>query len=211
MKRWLTLLTAATLALSGCASVVESDVTAFHAWPADAAGKSYAFAPDKSQQNNLEFDNYAGLVREQLGRLGFIEATDDSRAQLKVALRYGINTQQVVVSRPAYDPWFYGPPGWGRFGPRPFGFYGPYGPFYDPFWGPMQTTSYPVFLRRLDIGITDAGGKQLYDVIVDSDGRQGGLAAAMPYMVRAAFQDFPGPSGVTRHIRIKVDEPGTAR
>ena len=27
-------------------------------------------------------------------------------------------------------------------------------------------------------------------------------------MVRAAFDDFPGPSGVTRQVRIKVDKDG---
>jgi len=43
---------------------------------------------------------------------------------------------------------------------------------------------------------------------VDSEGQRAGLAEAMPAMVRAAFDDFPGPSGVTRHIRIKVDKNG---
>ncbi|KAF1047019.1 MAG: hypothetical protein GAK35_00816 [Herbaspirillum frisingense] len=210
MKRWLyTFIAAASLLLSGCASVVESNVTAFHAWPADAGGKSYVFAPTKEQENNLEYGSYAQLIRQQLQSLGFTEAADRKSAQLTVSFTYGMNTEQVVVSRPAYDPFFYGPPpGWGRFGPHPYGFYGPYGPFYDPFWyGPMQTTSYPVFLRRLQIGIANAGdGKQLYDVVVDSDGNRGGLSATMPYMVRAAFSDFPGPSGVTRHISIKVDK-----
>lgn len=211
MKRWLFLFTAAAgLLLSGCASVVESDVTAFHAWPADANGKSYVFAPAKEQENNLEYGNYAQLIRQQLQTLGFAEAADKKSAQLTVSFRYGMNTEQVVVTRPAYDPFFYGPaPGWGRFGPHPYGFYGPYGPFYDPFWygGPMQTTSYPVYLRRLQIGIANAGdGKTLYDVVVDSEGNRGGLAAVMPYMVRAAFTDFPGPSGVTRHIKIEVEK-----
>ncbi|MFY0022159.1 hypothetical protein ABTQ05_19735 [Acinetobacter baumannii] len=73
----------------------------------------------------------------------------------------------------------------------------------------MQTTSYPVFLRRLQIGISQASdGKKLFDVVVDSEGQRAGLTAAMPAMVRAAFEDFPGPSGVTRHIRIKVDKNG---
>lgn len=209
-RRILFLIAAASLLLSGCASVVESNVTAFHAWPADASGKSFVFAPAKEQEGNLEYASYAQLIRRQLQALGFTEAAERKDARLAVSFRYGMNTEQVVVTRPAYDPFFYGPPpGWGRFGPHPYGFYGPYGPFYDPFWygGPMQTTSYPVFLRRLQIGIANAGdGKQLYDVVVDSDGNRGGLSAAMPYMVRAAFSDFPGPSGVTRHIAIKVDQ-----
>ena len=216
MKRWLyTFIAAAGLLLSGCASVIESNVTSFHAWSPADNDKAYAFAPAPAQENDLEYQNYAGLIRQELQFLGFTEAAQPKQAQLNVSFSYGINTEQVVVSRPAYDPFFYGPaPGWGRFGPRPFGFYGPYGPygpFYDPFWygGPMQTTSYPVFLRRLQIGISNvADGKKLFDVVVDSEGNRAGLAAAMPYMVRSAFEDFPGPSGVTRRIRIKVDKDG---
>ena len=216
MKRWLyPFLAAASLLLSGCASVIESNVTSFHAWPPQTAGRSYVFAPTPEQQNNLEYDNYTGLIRQELQVLGFTEARDRQAAQLSVNVSYGMSTEQVVVTRPAYDPFFYGPPpGWGRFGPHPYGFYGPYGPygpFYDPFWngGPLQTTSYPVFLRRLQIGISSVSDdKKLFDVVVDSDGNRAGLAAAMPYMVRAAFADFPGPSGVTRHISMKVDKNG---
>lgn len=210
MKRWLYLfLAAASLLLSGCASVIESNVTSFHAWSPDYSQKAYAFAPAKEQENDLQYQNYAGLIRQELQFLGFTEAPDLKAAQLQVSFSYGMNTGQVVVTQPAYDPFFYGP-GWGRFGPRPFGYYGPYGPFYDPFWygGPMQTTSYPLFLRRLQIGISQADGKKLFDVVVDSEGQNAGLTTAMPAMVRAAFEDFPGPSGVTRHIRIKVDKNG---
>lgn len=211
MKRWLTsLIAAGSLLLTGCASVMQSNVTAFHAWPADSAGKAFAFVPTQEQQGKLEYSAYAQLIRRQLLGLGLQEASERQPAQLNVTFQYGMNTEQIVETRPAYDPFFYGPgPGWGRFGP--YGFYGPFGPAYDPFWygGPLQSTSYPVFLRRLQIGIANAAdGKQLYDVVVDSDGRQAGLAAAMPYMVRAAFQDFPGPSGVTRHIAIKIDQDG---
>lgn len=213
MKRWLyPFLAAASLLLSGCASFIESDVTSFHAWPPKTPGRAYVFAPTPEQQNNLEYDNYAGLIRQELQLLGFSEAREPQSAQLSVSFSYGMSTGQVVVTRPAYDPFFYGPaPGWGRFGPRPFGFYGPYGPFYDPFWygGPMQSTSYPVFMRRLQIGIAAiSDGKKLFDVVVDSEGNRAGLAAAMPIMVRAAFDDFPGPSGVTRHISVKVDKHG---
>lgn len=213
MKRWIyPVLALATLLLSGCATVIDNNVTSFHAWTPSYNDKPYAFAPTKEQENNLEYQNYASLIRQELQFLGFTEAKEARQAQLQVSFSYGMNTEQVVVTRPAYDPFFYGPaPGWGRFGPRPFGFYGPYGPFYDPFWygGPMQSTSYPVFLRRLQIGITEAGeGKKLFDVVVDSEGSRAGLAAAMPAMVRAAFDDFPGPSGVTRQVRIKVDKDG---
>ncbi|MFL9922911.1 DUF4136 domain-containing protein [Herbaspirillum lusitanum] len=212
MKRWFKLLVlSSALMLSGCASFVESDVTAFHAWPKDMQGKSYVFSAPPERTNNLEYLNYEQLIRQELQVLGFKETQERKSADLTVAFQYGMSTENIVVTQPV-DPFFYGQPygAWGRFGPYRRPYYAPFGPFYDPFfYGPQQTTSYPVFIRRLQIGIARAdSGQQLYDVIVDSEGRSSGLAGAMPYMVRSAFADFPGPSGVARHIKLKVEENG---
>jgi hypothetical protein len=49
-------------------------------------------------------------------------------------------------------------------------------------------------------------GKKLFDVTVNSDGDNGSLAFAMPYMVRSAFTDFPGKSGVPHRIDLKIKE-----
>jgi hypothetical protein len=50
-----------------------------------------------------------------------------------------------------------------------------------------------------------ANGKTLYDVTVDSEGTNGSLAAVMPYMVRSAFSEFPGQSGVPRRVELKME------
>src|SRR3546814_1293424 len=50
--------------------------------------------------------------------------------------------------------------------------------------------SYQVFKRQLNILITHAkDAKKLYEVTVESNGGNGSLAFAMPYMVRSAFAD----------------------
>lgn len=213
MKRLLgALLVAGSALLAGCATTITSDVTAFHAWPADLKDKSFAFTPVKGQEESLEYRNYEQLVRNELLRLGFSDA-NATKAALKVSFSYGMQSGTVVVTQPMYDPFWYGPgyPGYRGWRGRPYGPWGP-GPFYDPFWGPpMQTTAFPVFQRRLHLEIARAdGGQKLYEVTVDSEGREATLPMAMPYMVRSAFSDFPGPSGVPRHVELKLDKPGAA-
>lgn len=204
MKRWLLMWVAlSSLLLSGCASVIRTDVIAFHDWPADLQNKTYVF-DHKVDQNNLEEKSYENLVRTELTRLGFVEAAAPNAPNLKVALKYKVDTRDVRTVQPyVVDPYWYGP------------YYGPgwrYGPYYDPFWYPGPITQYrdvqyQVFDRQLNILITRfKDGKKLYDVTVHSSGGNGSLAFVMPYLVRAAFTDFPGKNGVPRRIDLEIKE-----
>jgi len=199
---WLAVLLA--LFLSGCAgTIVRSEVTAFHEWPA-ATEKSYAFGRDAAQANDLEYRNYENLVRAELQRLGFSESAD---ARLKVSLAYQVDARDMRVVEPVIvDPW-YGPGFFGRHR-YPYGFYSP---FADPFWfGPpvVQPVErrFVLYSRQLKITITRAAdGRNLYQVTVNSQGQTPTLAAVMPAMVRSAFAEFPGPSGVPRILEVKAD------
>lgn len=211
MRRWwLILMVLSSVLLGGCASFVRNDVIAFHEWPADLQDKSYVFERKAAQENNLEHQSYENLVRTELQRLGFTEAHSVRTANLKVALNYRIDARDVTVVEPvAVDP--YWPYGYGHpfYGPRWRGYYDP---FYDPFWYPAPVVQYrerqyQVFKRQLNILITRAkDAKKLYDVTVDSSGGNNSLAFAMPYMVQSAFADFPGRSGVPRHVSMEVKE-----
>lgn len=198
------------LLLGGCATTIRSDVTAFHQWPTDLGDKSFVFERSAEQANDLEYRSYENLVRAELRRLGFSEVANPTAAKLKVSVYYSMDSRDVrlvepVTSYPGYGWPYYSPfygPRWHRFG---------YSPFYDPFWyGPPYTeyreTSYQLFSRQLRILITRiADGRRLYDVTVNSDGRNGSLAAVMPYLVRSAFVDFPGPNGIPRRVELKVE------
>jgi hypothetical protein len=209
MKRGLSvlLLAAAGMLMAGCAApTIRSEVTAFHEWPMPLQEKAYVFDPGKEQENNLEYRSYANLIREELKRLGFVEAPGEKSAQLKVALSYGIDARDVRVSEPVViSPYGYGPPWRGYYAPY-------YSPFYDPFWyGPpiveRRVSSYQVFTRQLRVvlsRVTD--GKKLHEVRVISEGSNGSLPTVMPYLVRAAFADFPGKSGVPRRVELEMDK-----
>jgi len=202
-------LAAVALVLGGCAApTLRSEVTAFHEWPAQLADKSFVFERGGAQDNDLEYRNYENLVRIELLRLGFSDATAAGKAALKVAMRYRVNDRDVRVIQPVVVS-----PGWGMpyYGPRwPYHYYDPF--FYDPFWsGPpvvsYQESNYRLYRRELQIGITRAGdGKKLYDVTVTSEGQTPSLAAVMPYMVRSAFAEFPGKSGVPHQVEFEFTE-----
>ncbi len=218
IKRYLGLgIVASCLLLSGCASVIRSNVTAFNEWPADLTDKSYTFATTAEQNNDLEYRNYATLIAAELQHLGFTQVASGAPAQLKVAFDYGISSREVRVVEPVVvDPGWPGYPFYGPYwGAGPYGRY--YGRVYDPLWyggmyGPApgvivpRESNYEMFTRHLHIDIAHAGnGKKLYEVNVNSEGRIGVLATVMPYLVRSAFTDFPGQSGLSHVVELKLD------
>lgn len=197
------------LLLSGCATTIRSEVTAFHQWPAALPGQSYVFM--RPAQPDLERQNYEKLVRERLAKLGLREAATDEPAALAVTMNYAVNGRDVrVVETVLVDPW-YGTPWYGP------GYYSPYwgwpgygSPFYGPMWPAMpvareQQRRYTIFHRELKLRIDDVAKKQpLYDVTVKSDGEEGNLAKIMPYLIDSAFKDFPGKSGVPQVVELKM-------
>ncbi len=196
------------LLLGGCAaSMVRSDVTVFQEWPADLRDKTFVFERTREQDDSLEYRNYENLVRAELLRLGFSEASTDRPTKLKVTFVYAIRGRDVrVIESVTPEPFWYGAPVYGhRWRGR-----GYYGPFYDPFWPVAPPTefvdsSYQVFSRQLKVTIAQApAGKKLFDVTVSSEGTNGVLASVMPYLVRSAFLDFPGTSGVPRRIELRM-------
>jgi len=213
LKHWLIgLMMALSLLLAGCTiPVVKSEVTTFHEWPAALQEKTYVFERTKEQDNNLEYRNYENMVRSELNRLGFKEASSGQTPQLKVTLDYSISVRDVREIYPVVVD-----PGWGSpYWPWPYwrSYYPPfYGPFYDPFWyGPpvvqQRESNYQVFTRRLHVVIMQAAdGKKLYDTTVVSEGSNGSLAAIMPYLVRSMFADFPGKNGVPRQVELKMEK-----
>lgn len=199
---WLALLFA--LVLSGCAgTIVRSEVTAFHEPATDFGDRTYTFNREASQENDLEYSSYANLVRIELQRLGF---TERAGARLQVGMRYQVEARDMrVIEQVVIDPW-YGP-GFGRYR-YPYGFYGPYA---DPFWfappivQPVERR-FVSYSRRLELTIARAADrKNLYQVTVNSEGQNPSLAAVMPAMVKSAFVEFPGPSGVPRVLEVKLE------
>lgn len=200
------------LLLSGCASKIRSEVTAFHQWPAAMSQKTFGFVHKEDEPSGLERQSYENLIRAELIKQGLRESSDGQDAALAVSFNAMISAKDVrVVETVLVDSW-YGTPWYGP------GYYSPYwggwpgySPFYSPFSPGMpvarqQERRYTVFYRELKLKINDAAaGQPLYEVTVRSEGKEGNLAKVMPYLVRSAFAEFPGKSGTPRIFEMKID------
>ena len=202
------LMTALTVLLTGCATTIRSDVTAFHDWPAQQNDKSYVFVAPPAEEDTLDYRSYQNLVRAELAKHGFGEASGPDSAKLRISMRFGtMDVPERVLQ--ATDPFWYGPGYWpGRYGYR-YGAWPGYGRFgYSPFWGgPMEVeeTVRHKFERELRVTINENTGKKLYDVSVHSTSGKRATPQVMPAMVASAFADFPGRSGVPRKVEVKVE------
>jgi hypothetical protein len=216
MKYLAILATAAVMLLTGCATTIRSDVTAFNDWPADLQDKSYAFEAPQGADDTLEYRSYQVLVGNELAKLGFRQAADGQQPKLLVGMKFVTIDHPVRVLQ-ADDP-FMGPywgPGYGRYG---WGYsrwgysrwgYRPY--FYDPFlYGPMtiEERVRHQYQRQLRITINSTTGRKLYDVTVQNTSLVQATPHVMPALVQSAFTGFPGQSGVPRRVDLKI-EPTT--
>lgn len=209
MKRYLTIMMAAlTVLLTGCATTIRSDVTVFHEWPAQLQDKSYVFEAPAAENDTLEYRSYQNLVRAELAKHGFGEASGPAAANLRVAMHFStVDYPERVLQ--ATDPFWYGPGYWpGRYGYR-YGAWPGYGRFgYNPYWyGPMdvEESVRHKYERELRVTINDRNGKKLYDVTVQSTSNKRATPQVMPAMVASAFADFPGQSGVPRKVEVKIE------
>ncbi|MDT8399180.1 MAG: DUF4136 domain-containing protein [Pseudomonadales bacterium] len=187
--------------LSGCASVLRSDVVTFHEGPLPSGEtiRVVPLNPDNAQ--SLEFRAYARLVSEQLAKIGYTPVNSDTASvDLLAQVDYSVDmgAPDVRLDRGAHYARYH--------------FY--YGRYADPFyfgiydtWTP-EVYSYPAYLRRLRLNIvrTDADSSRIFEGRVESTGRQSSLPEIMPYLVSAMFKNFPGESGVTKVVTIEMDE-----
>lgn len=196
---------AAAALVSGCAApTVAARVTSFQQWPTGVEGQTYRFqTANAGQENNLEYQSFQDMVRAGIGPTGLVEARDGQSARFVVSFTYGATQTQVMVRR-AYDPYFYGGYG-GYYGPRVWG--GPWGP--GPFWGPEWVDVPTVAFRNglnLQIRDTARGNAEVYRSSAYIVSQREDLLRAMPYLVRAIFDHFPGNNGAEREVEYVLTQ-----
>ncbi|MBJ7313262.1 DUF4136 domain-containing protein [Rugamonas sp. CCM 8940] len=205
MKYLAILVAAASLLLSGCATTIRSNVTAFNDWPAAPQDKTYVFEAAPAAEDTLEYRSYQVLVSNEMAKLGFQQADQPSRAGLRVGMHFSTTDQPVRVLL-ANDPFWAGPVwpysryGFHRYGYRPF--------YYDP-W---RYSAYEVeevvkhnYERQLRVTINSSDGRKLFDVTVTNSSRVQATPHVMPALVQSAFTGFPGQSGVPRRVDLKIE------
>lgn len=209
------LVVAALLLLSACATPFQSRVSRFQEMPAPS-GQSFVIQPaDSAKSGSLEFEQYAGLVRQNLISQGYAPAPSPSAATLVVELDYGVNNgREKIDTRPGtgmYGPW--GPWGWSPY----YGRYWGRG-WYDPFWGPWgwggwdqpEVYSYTVYNSFLNMRIMRTGnGQRVFEGRAEAQTRSDDLTTLVPNLVQAMFTNFPGNSGET--VKVKIPPPAKGK
>ena len=209
-KQLLALAAPLALLTAGCASGLPTQVSRFQAMPAPQ-GQSFVVVPGEGGKGGLEFAQYAGLVSRHLTALGYREAPARESANFVVELDYGVDEgrDRTVIRRDPFRPIGYGY-GYGRpYHYSRYGYFGRYrSPFYygwdDPYWyrGYDRVESYTVYTSHLDMDISGADGRSLFEGRAQARSTTDDLTALVPNLIEAMFTDFPGRSGET--VRITV-------
>ena len=200
----------AALLLSGCASTVMTDVTAFSqpGWQNDAP-RTYSFERSAEQAAQLDRQTYEQWLATALAGIGF-EQVPAKQARYRVSMDFDAAPGIVRVAETVYpDPW-YGPwgPYWGPGYYRPYGPWGPWGPWGPGYWPPQTVVrDISVTFSSLRVYFRDAAsGKRVYQVTAQNQTENGSLPAVMPYLIRSAFTDFPAESGRPRRVTLEVEK-----
>ena len=197
--------------LSGCASVITAQVSSFQQWPADATGSRFSLlAPAEASGDlgRLEQTNYGAQVAAALEKQGLRQAPPGQPAWFLVDVNVSRETENRASLRPIYqDRYVFHPArrdAEGRIYP---GFWGP-DPFGPRYVGDQQVVQ-TVNLSRLRLRLLDAQAdpkapRTVYEAQVLYEGDMP-LPSAVPWLVRAVFDDFPAANGSVRVVRFKPD------
>lgn len=200
MFRLLSFISALAL-LGACTPTLSAKALRFNQGLELNTGKTFAIVAEGEQNNNLEFNHYAELLNRQLQIHGLQQASSLVAADYRVYFSYGSDGgRQFVQSYP--DVGLRG--GFSSYGSG-VGI-GIGGPLYDPYRH-NRVESYVVYTHRFEMRIENAHSRGRNNVfqgrVVGSGGSQG-IAANMPCLIAAMFQDFPGRSGVEQDISLPL-------
>ncbi|GGP28273.1 DUF4136 domain-containing protein [Silvimonas amylolytica] len=202
--------------LAGCATrppEFVAQVTIRHTLASAVAGKQFAFARPAPQSQSLLDQSVEQQVAQELSAVGLVQAESPQRADWLIALNYGVDNGQIVVTQE---------PVWGTVGYTPYynWYPGPYGGrMYAPMWYPqpgivgVQSVQNTVYTRFLSVDISDRQlleqGRfaKLYEGKAVNHSESQDLDTALPWLTRALFQSFPGFSGTTTTVRLVLPQP----
>ena len=213
----------ALLAVAGCATPFQAQVSRFQQLPAPQ-GQTFAIVADNPRlDNSLEFAQYADTVAQRLAGYGYTRALNPGSANLTVRLDYGVDKgRDRLRTVPGFGAGF----GSG-FGTR-FGYgrgWGPYRPYWgfgrrawiygydDPFlYGSRydDVEAYTVYESQLAMKIERTGTRErVFEGTAKAMSTDNDLTTIVPNLIEAMFTGFPGNSGQT--VRISVAPPERPR
>jgi Domain of unknown function (DUF4136) len=204
------LLSAAAL-LSGCATQLTTQVTAFHqleaVTPQPLMGKTYKLLPNAEQLNSLEFRSYAPSIDSALVKAGLIDA-GNAKADLIVAIAYGVSPT-AADGYPRSGVGLGTGVGLGGGGGVSIGLGFPLAILSGANAGPNYRRELRLVIDRAPPAESNAAvnpSSRVYEATAVSEGKAPSLAPVLPAMVAALFTNFPGQTGQTQVIKSDCPE-----
>ncbi len=196
---------AALILVGGCTPSFKADVARFQQLPAPQGESFTIVADDPRLSGSLEFQQYASLLAQKLGGVGYVQASDPASAKLIVHMRYDIDNGRERTRSTNFGPDpFYRGYGYGYWR-NPY-----YWGFYDPFLfgGNYQDIqSYTVYTATLDLKIDRAADNQrLFEGKAEAQSLSNRQTYLVPNLIDAMFVNFPGKSGETVKITVAPEK-----
>ncbi len=200
-----------TLFLSACAQPrVLTHVTRFHRLPSSGENRTFEIASPR-KAGELEAEVYEKKIAEHLVDYGWRRTTARA-ADYLVSYDYEASgPREVHGMAPVYGQVGFGPVvGFGTVhtvgrGGRRYGTVTYYSP---PSYGVVGAVpvSQTVYDRRLQITARGKNGAEVFQFRCQSTGGIPEISRVLPAMIDAAFDDFPGESGKTEHLRQEIGD-----
>ena len=197
--------------LSGCGSIVISNVSVFHQLPKieNTITTKYTFMKLENQNDSLEYEAYKEKIKQYLLMNNYVE---NDESNYLISFQYGIdNGKEKMGSVPIF----------GQTGVSSSNTYGTvtsnsggYGTYsgattYTPTFGVTgsSTYSYSEYKRFLNLYIYDKNSnKIIYEAKVISSGTSNNLLSVIDEMIESLFKKFPGESGKSENIEVPFVE-----
>lgn len=183
--------------LSACGvRTITSDVTRFHLMPPMAGGSIAIVAKDEHKAGSIEFARYVDFVWRGLSRFGYQRAGEGPPDYIVLVDYF---QRPVAIPDDGERGRMSVGVGGGSSGHTSVGV--GIGTSFD-MGGGRRHVAARTFILELESRET---GKRLFEGRVKSQGPAENFAEVMPYMIDALFQEFPGNSGETVTVEVKVE------
>ena len=227
LPRVLCLLLACSLALYGCARLVNAQVTTFHTLSSNTAGKSVAIFPGLGERDSLERRAYSAKLAQRFAAAGYrvLDWCEQcGKPDYVVLFSYGIDNGTLVSQTFSIPQW--GVTGYS--GSQTTGTISSFGnmstfnastlnvPQYGITGYSTGTYTSKVFSRAIVLDLFDTSkldpkkpssiaAAKVYEAKITSEGSCGSMAGIIDPLLDALFKDFPGESGKVRREIIPWD------
>ncbi|WP_417449062.1 DUF4136 domain-containing protein [Kordiimonas sp.] len=192
-------LAAALITLSACSNTFRSDVATFHQLPAPKGERLMIVPMNEERKDSLEFQQYAAILANHLRNEGY-KATGENDPDLIVGFDVQISDgREKVTTTPGarsdyyWRSYWY----WGRFWHPVY----PMGRGFDD-----RLVTRTVYTATLWLEIRKPNGDLVFEGRAETETRNRAVPEVVPYLAEALFENFPGPSGVTRHVTLDLSE-----